>query len=129
MTTAAASETEVPHGDAVKNVVRAALARPQQPSAWELVEEVDRTLGPNARWHLVTALEELCGEGQLNLFPSQQLTRAHREYLRTLLESGDIEEALKGARAARDCDTERMVDPVASQTSGSVRAPSLRGSQ
>lgn len=116
MITVGASDSQVPPGDAVKNVVRAALARPQQPSAWELVEEVDRTLGPNARWHLITALEELCGEGQLNLFPTQQLTRAHREYLRTLLESGDIDEALKGARAPRHV-VESTIDALVRQAS------------
>jgi len=82
--------------EAVKNIVLAALARPQQPSAWELVDEVDRSLGLKARWHLLTALEELAGEGQLSLLPAKTLTRAQRDYVRSLLESGDIDEALKG---------------------------------
>jgi hypothetical protein len=102
VTTIARTDDAVPTpNEAVKEIVRTSLARPQQPSAWELVEEVDRTLGPKAKWHLVTVLEELSGEGQLSLFPSKPLTRAHRDYLRSLLDSGDIDAAMKGAKAPR----------------------------
>ena len=83
----------------VKATIVEAIDRPKQPSEWELVRLVEERCGVKARWLIRQALEELTGEGQLALFPQPRTTRLTREYITSLLDSEDLDLALRGTTA------------------------------
>lgn len=77
----------------VKAVVLAQLDACEQPSAWDLVARVEEGVAWMGRWAMETVLSRLADDSSL--------TRAAREYLRSLLISGDLTEALRGTAAPR----------------------------
>lgn len=89
--------------EGIRAAVWDALRQPEQPSPWDLVDLVDRAVGPKGRWHLRTALEQIVGDDQLQLSPAPvpPLTRMLREYIGSILESDDLEAAVNGRRAPR----------------------------
>jgi hypothetical protein len=101
--------------ESVQAVIRRCFERREQPSAWELVERVVRELGPKARWYVVTALEQLIHKGQPQLFPDTPITRLQREYIRSLLDSEDLNEALNGKNAPRHA-VESTIDALVHRT-------------
>ena len=78
---------------AVKEIVLKILASHRQPSAWEILGEVEGELGVKARWDLLGALRDLGGD--------PALTNAQRQFLSSLLESEDLVSALRGTDAPR----------------------------
>jgi len=68
------------------------LRRRQQPSAPELVEQIERNLGMEARWDLAAVVTRLAD--------NPDLSRAERQYLQAMITSGAIEKALRGEGAA-----------------------------
>jgi len=68
------------------------LRRRQQPSAPELLEQIERKLGLEARWDLAAVVTLLADD--------PDLVRAERQYLQGMITSGDIEKALRGEGAA-----------------------------
>lgn len=83
----------------VKRTIVEAIDTPKQLSEWELVQLVEDRCGIKARWLIRRALEELTGEGQLPLFPQPRTTRLTREYITSLLDSEDLDHALRGVTA------------------------------
>jgi len=96
-----------PEAAAIAERIKAALwdaiRRQEQPSPWDLVDLVDRLIGPKGRWYLRAALEQIVGESQLSLFPppAPSLTRMRRDYIRSILATDDLEAALNGEAAPR----------------------------
>ena len=82
-----------PLGPHVTKVVLDLLSRLTQPSAWELVEHIERQVGLKARWAIKPALTKLAID--------PQLTRLQRSYLSSVLETGDLSEALNGEEPPR----------------------------
>ena len=82
---------DVPEVAVVMEAVREILGSHAQPSAWELLEDLERRLGLKVRWVAENALRRLVGD------PS--LTHSQRDYLRDLLESDDWRKAVRGAEA------------------------------
>lgn len=93
------SEPPASRLELVKATIVEAIDRPKQPSEWELIQIVEDRCGVKARWLIRQALQELTGEGQLALFPQPRTTRITREYITSLLESEDLDHALKGTTA------------------------------
>jgi len=71
--------------------IKKILDNERQPSAHELVNELDREIGIVARWDLESVL--------LSLLCEKRLTHAQRAYLRSLLEGDDLIPALRGEGA------------------------------
>ena len=82
-----------PLGPHVREVVLDLLSRLTQPSAWELVEYIERQVGLKARWEIKPVLTKLVID--------PQLTRLQRSYLSSVLETGDLSEALDGEEPPR----------------------------
>jgi hypothetical protein len=82
-----------PIDEIVQAIVLCQFKSRRQPSPWELLCSVESRLGWKARWHIRPALQ--------NLAQRPSLTHAAREYLKGLLESGDLDTALKGAGAPK----------------------------
>ena len=82
-----------PLGPRVREVVVDLLSRFTQPSAWELVEHVERHVGLKARWEIEPVLKTLATE--------PELTQLQRSYLASLLETGDLYKALQGEEPPR----------------------------
>ena len=75
----------------VAKLIREILLDECQPSARELVAELDQAIGIVARWDLKVVLASLVDD--------EKLTRPQREYLRWLLEEDDLVAALRGESA------------------------------
>lgn len=71
-----------------RNAIASILTRQAQPSARELLSELERRLGSRVRFTLRSALEAL--------LQSSNLTRAQREYLVSLIDSKDLNSAING---------------------------------
>ena len=71
--------------------VKDVLKEERQPSAHELVTELDRAIGIVARWDLESVLASLLAD--------KKLTHAGRAYLTSLLEGDDLVPALRGEDA------------------------------
>ena len=70
----------------------------RQPTAKELVEELDRELGIDARWHLERALRRL-----LSKDPLRKLKQAQRNYAGSLLSDEEgLLQALRKEKASSD---------------------------
>jgi hypothetical protein len=93
------SEPPASRLELVKATIVEAIDRPKQPSEWELIQIVEDRCGVKARWLIRQALQELTGEGQLALFRQPRTTRITREYITSLLESEDLDHALRGTTA------------------------------
>jgi len=78
----------------VVDVIISVLSKREQPSAWELVKIVESELGWKARWSVPVAVNELRSS-------SAHSTQAWRGYLDSLMESGDLNSALRGADAPK----------------------------
>jgi hypothetical protein len=79
------------------------LLKEEQPSARELVDELDRAIGIAARWDLELVLTSLLSD--------KDLTSSIRAYLTYLLESDDLTAALRG-EGAPDQDTISTIDAL-----------------
>lgn len=71
--------------------IKGMLADARQPSATELVAELDLAIGIVARWDLESAL--------VSVMDDKRVTRAQQEYMRWLLEEGTLVAALRGENA------------------------------
>jgi hypothetical protein len=91
----------------VKQVVLALLASGQQPSAWELLSEVETKLGIKARWELTAVLEDLAED--------KDLTRSQRAYFSSVRVSKDLTEALRGA-GAPEKEIQSTIDSLLQQS-------------
>ena len=80
-------------GSHVREVVLDLLSRLTQPSAWELVEHIERQAGLKARWEIKPVLTKLVIDSQL--------TRLQKSYLSSVLETGDLSQALDGEEPPR----------------------------
>jgi hypothetical protein len=89
---------DAPEVEAVMEAVRGIIGSRVQPSAWELLERLDRKLGLKARWAVSDAM--------LRLADDAGLTHSQRGYLRDLLESDDWHNAMRGSeRPAREVES------------------------
>lgn len=77
----------------VEELILSAFKSYQQPSAFELVERVESKLGIKARWDIHAAIFSLAGK--------DYVTRSNKAYLESLIESGDLDEAMNGGEAPR----------------------------
>jgi hypothetical protein len=71
--------------------IKSILKNERQPSARELVAELDRAIGIVARWDVESVISALLSD--------KELTRAERAYLTSLLEGEDLIPALRGEDA------------------------------
>ncbi len=90
----------------VERFIRDVLARRRQPSARELLSDIETALGLPARWHVSALVRKLEGD--------PGLTRAHRDYLRSLLD-GDLARALRG-EGAPDAEMVSSIDHLVRQS-------------
>jgi len=89
---------DAPEVEAVVKAVLEILRSRMQPSAWELLEGLDRRLGLKVRWAVSEAMHQLVD--------SPAVTRPQQEYLRSLLESDDWRNATYGSeRPAREVES------------------------
>ena len=77
----------------VQAIVVEQIEAHKQPSPWDLLTIVEHCLGWKVRWLLRPALQGLQND--------PTLTRGAKEYVKYLLESGDLEGALKGSAAPK----------------------------
>ena len=96
-----------PLGPRVRELVLDLLSRFTQPSAWELVEHVEHQVGLKARWEIEPVLKTLATE--------PKLTHLERSYLSSLLETGDLSEALQGEEPPRK-QIESTIDDLLRQS-------------
>ena len=87
--------------DQLEAVVRGQLG--EQPSAWDLVARVEQQAGWQARWSMQTLLSRLVDD--------QSLTRSSREYIRSLLASPELVDALRGLDAPKR-EVESSIDSL-----------------
>ena len=76
-----------PVSDQVRTTVLKLLARPAQPSAWELLRAVEQEVGFKARWVLADVL--------FTLQEDKNLSSLHRAFVGSLLGNGDLNGALQ----------------------------------
>jgi len=87
-----------PLTDAAVEVIRKMLRRPAQPSAWELLRELERLVEPRVRWVAIDAIRRLVGD--------HSLTDMQRSFLLDLLGSEDLAEAIRGkVRPGREVES------------------------
>jgi hypothetical protein len=77
----------------VKAVVLELLRGRHQPSAWELLKEIETRVGLKGRWNLLAVLMELERD--------KQVTESWREYCRSIRNSEDLAAALRGIDAPK----------------------------
>jgi hypothetical protein len=75
----------------VRETLLSILSKPNQPSARELLTAIEHQVGVRARWELRDVLQALLDE--------RAVSQSVRAYLHSMLESGDLEAALRGAGA------------------------------
>jgi hypothetical protein len=91
--------------EAVVAAVREVLAGRAQPSAWELLDALERKLGLKSRWAVGDAMRQLISD--------TTLTWAQRQYLTSLVESDDWTKATRGEAGDRPArDVESTVDAL-----------------
>jgi hypothetical protein len=89
---------DVPEVATVVAAVREILGNRAQPSAWELLEALNRKLGLKARWAVGDAIRRLVDDSAL--------THPQRNYLRDLLKSDDWQKARRGGeRPGREVES------------------------
>jgi hypothetical protein len=74
----------------IASLIRDILRRRLQPSASELLLQIERILGLEARWDLTAVITRLADD--------PDLSRSERHYLKSMITSGDLARALSGAR-------------------------------
>ena len=92
----------------IRKLVLGLLSRSTQPSAWELIEHVERAAGLKARWEIESVLNILATD--------PKLTQLQRSYLLSVLETGELSQALKGEEAPRK-QIESTVDELLRKSS------------
>lgn len=111
MNTSATDQTDLFAGsnlfEPVKQAVLALIVG-RQPSAWELLREVETRLGLKARWELPAVLEALAQD--------KELTTAHRHYCVSVRASEDLAAALRGAEAPEK-EIKSTIDSLLQQSS------------
>lgn len=80
--------TEKEQLEQAEKLIIGIIEQHRQPSAWELVQEVENRVGALARWIIMPALR--------SLEKSKELTSCGQSYIKSLLESKDIMLALIG---------------------------------
>lgn len=90
----------------LKEALLSLLAKPVQPSARELLLAIEHQLGVKARWEVKAAMQALIDE--------RAASQAIRAFLRSLLESGDMDAALRGD-GAPDTDIVSSIDSLLHQ--------------
>jgi len=86
---------DAPEVESVTEAVREILLNRVQPSAWELLELLERKMGLKARWAI--------GDAVRSVLANSKLSHLQRNYLRDLLESEDWKSAMRGGeRPARE---------------------------
>lgn len=79
-------------------VVGEILRNRAQPSAWELLQQLEKQLGPKVRWVVVDALRHVASDASF--------THASRSFIQGLLDGEDLGEALRGKeRPGREVHT------------------------
>ena len=91
----------------VRELVLSILSKPVQPSARELLASIERHIGVKARWEVKDAI--------LMLTEERAVSQSIRAYLLSLLESGDLEAALRG-EGAPDKDFVSSIDSLLQQS-------------
>ncbi len=91
----------------VREALLSLLARPVQPSASELLLTIERRLGVKARWEVTAAMQALIDE--------RATSQSIRAFLRSLLESGNMDAALRGD-GAPDRDFVSSIDSLLHQS-------------
>ena len=91
----------------VEQVVLALLAGGRQPSAWELLGEVETNLGLKARWELTAVLEGLAED--------KDLTQSQRAYCGWVRASEDLAEAMRG-EGAPEKEIQSTIDSLLQQS-------------
>jgi hypothetical protein len=81
------------HAEQVRAVVLAMLQAGRQPSAWELLSEIEAKAGLIARWDLLAVLEQLAQD--------KAQTGGQRTYCESMRASDDLLEALRGEGAPK----------------------------
>ncbi|MBI3372701.1 MAG: hypothetical protein HY017_13230 [Betaproteobacteria bacterium] len=94
-------------GKQVREIVLAILSKPVQPSARELLAGIESALGVKARWDARKAIEALLTE--------PGISRSIRAYLGSVLESGDLDDALRG-EGAPDTEFVSSIDSLLQQS-------------
>jgi hypothetical protein len=91
----------------VEAIVRDQLRALDQPSAWDLLARIEEHVGWAGRWSAEAVLTRIAQD--------TSLTRGAREYVRSLLLSGDLEEALRGTGAPKR-EVESGIDSLLRQS-------------
>ena len=91
----------------VRDAVVSILSKPVQPSARELLAAIERRAGIKARWEAKGVIETLVNE--------RAVSQMVREYLRSMLESGDLDTALRG-EGAPDKEFVSSIDSLLQQS-------------
>jgi hypothetical protein len=91
----------------VEAIVLDQLRALEQPSAWDLLARIEEHAGWAGRWSAEAVLTRIAQD--------TSLTRGAREYLRSLLLSGDLEEALRGTGAPKR-EVESGIDSLLRQS-------------
>lgn len=91
----------------VETLVRNRIRALEQPSAWDLLDSIEKHVGWAGRWSAEAVLRRL---GQ-----DASLSRGAREYVSSLLVSGDVGEALRGTGAPRR-EVESGIDSLLRQS-------------
>ena len=89
--------------DAINAFLMKVLREGRRPSALEFVLEVQSAIGPKSRWDLHRVVCDRAAD--------MDLPRYEREYLRSLLESGDLDRAL-GGQEAPNADVMSTIDAL-----------------
>ena len=89
---------DVAHTKAAMEIVLKVLSGYLQPSAWELLQQVEAALGAKGRWVLSDALQLIKDDSKL--------TGSVRQYAQSLLSDEDLDEALRGKqRPGKDIES------------------------
>jgi hypothetical protein len=108
---------DTPAVEAVTVAIREVLRKHAQPSAWELMAELEGKLGPKARWAVSDAIR--C------LIDIQSTTHSQRAYLRDLAASEDWQKAMRGGeRPAREIHS--TVDALLRESRGYRKSSSFQ---
>ena len=91
----------------VREALLSLLEKPVQPSARELLLTIERQLGVKARWEVNAAVQAIMDE--------RATSQSIRAYLRFLLESGDMDAALRG-EGAPDREFVSSIDSLLQQS-------------
>lgn len=94
-------------GKQVREAVLSILSKPVQPSARELLAAVENRAGIKARWEVKEVIDALIDE--------RAVSQSVREYLRSIVESGDLDTALRG-EGAPDKDFVSSIDSLLQQS-------------